>query len=155
MRHPNILRSIVLDGAYPLNGPDYAWYPSYAPAMRDKFDIACRRFAPCARLPGTSIDHMQPLLAGTAVSSLCRARAADSDGKEREFTANASQLAIVMFGSAPAFATVRELDAAARAFIGRRPRAAAAAHGGNHQRRGLARSHRRRDASGAPASRPP
>jgi pimeloyl-ACP methyl ester carboxylesterase len=25
IRHPNTLRSIVLDGAYPLNGPDYAW----------------------------------------------------------------------------------------------------------------------------------
>jgi hypothetical protein len=44
------------------------------------------------------------------------ARAADSDGKEREFTADAPRLAIVMFGSAPALATARELDAAARAF---------------------------------------
>src|SRR5450432_3354649 len=55
VRHPNILRSIVLDGAYPLNGADYPWYSIYAPAMREKFDIACRRFAPCARLAGTSI----------------------------------------------------------------------------------------------------
>jgi pimeloyl-ACP methyl ester carboxylesterase len=116
VRHPNILRSIVLDGAYPLNGADYAWYPSYAPAMRDKFDIACRRFAPCARLPGSSMAHIQPMLQELR-SHPFTARAADSDGKERKFSANASQLAIVMFGSAPAFATVRELDAAARAFI--------------------------------------
>jgi pimeloyl-ACP methyl ester carboxylesterase len=115
VRHPDVLRSIVLDGAYPLNGVDYAWYPSYAPAMRDKFDIACRRFAPCASLPGSSIEHIQPLLQQLR-SHPFPARAADSDGKERQFTANASQLAIVMFGSAPAFATVRELDAAARAF---------------------------------------
>jgi len=40
-RHGALLRSIVLDGAYPLTGPDYAWYPTYAPAMRDKFNIAC------------------------------------------------------------------------------------------------------------------
>ena len=33
------------------------------------------------------------------------------------FTANATQLAIVMFGSAPALASVREVDAAARAFV--------------------------------------
>jgi pimeloyl-ACP methyl ester carboxylesterase len=115
VRHPNALRSIVLDGAYPLNGADYAWYPSYAPAMRDKFDIACRRFPPCARLPGTSIERMLPVLQELR-SHPFPARAADSDGKEREFTADASLLAIVMFGSAPAFATAREFDAAARAF---------------------------------------
>ena len=117
VRHPNALRSIVLDGAYPLYGADYAWYPSYAPAMRDKFDIACRRFGPCATLPGSSLDRVAPVLAELR-SHPFRARAADSDGKQREFTADASQLAIVMYGSAPAFATVRELDAAARAFSG-------------------------------------
>ncbi|HEY5264823.1 MAG TPA: alpha/beta fold hydrolase, partial [Steroidobacteraceae bacterium] len=115
VRHPQVLRSIVLDGAYPLNGPDYAWYPSYAPAMRAKFDIACRRFAPCAQLPGSSMEHILPMLRELR-SHPFHARAADSDGKARDFTADASQLAIVMYGSAPAFATVRELDAAARAF---------------------------------------
>jgi pimeloyl-ACP methyl ester carboxylesterase len=117
IRHPNTLRSIVLDGAYPLQGPDYAWYPSYAPAMRDKFNIACRRFEPCERLPGNSIERVRPV-----IDELRRhpypTQAADSDGVQRNFVANASQLAIVMFGGAPAFATVRELDAAARAFTG-------------------------------------
>jgi len=116
LRHPRLLRSIVLDGAYPLNGPDYAWYPSYAPAVRDKFNIACRRFAPCARLSGTSIEHIEPLLAELRAHPFA-ARAADSDGKPRDFIADPSKLAIVMFGSAPALATVRELDAAARAFM--------------------------------------
>ena len=115
LRHPDSLRSIVLDGAYPLDGPDYPWYPSYAPAMRAKFDIACRRFAPCAALPGSSIDHILPALEALR-SHPFRARAPDSDGTQREFTADASQLAIVMYGGAPAYASVRELDAAARAF---------------------------------------
>jgi pimeloyl-ACP methyl ester carboxylesterase len=44
------------------------------------------------------------------------ARAPDGDGRLRKFKADASQLATVMFGSAPAYATVRELDAAARAY---------------------------------------
>ncbi len=117
VRHPGALRAVVLDGAYPLDAPDYAWYPTYAPAMRAKFDIACRRSAACARLPGSSIDHLLPTLAQLRTRPFA-ARAADSDGKERDFTANASQLATVMFGSAPALATVRELDAAARAFMG-------------------------------------
>jgi pimeloyl-ACP methyl ester carboxylesterase len=116
VRHPDALRSIVLDGAYPLNGPDYAWYPSYAPAMRDKFNIACRRSEACARLSGDSIAHIVPALHELRRHPFA-ADATDSDGKVRHFTADASQLAIVMFGSAPALATVRELDAAARAFI--------------------------------------
>jgi pimeloyl-ACP methyl ester carboxylesterase len=117
VRHPHTLRSIVLDGAYPLNGLDYAWYPTYAPAMRDKFDIACRRSPSCASLPGSSIDRMMPVLSELR-SHPFAAHAADSDGHEHEFTADASQLATVMFGSAPAFASVREFDAAARAFSG-------------------------------------
>jgi pimeloyl-ACP methyl ester carboxylesterase len=116
VRHPRLLRSIVLDGAYPLNGPDYAWYSSYAPAMRDKFDIACRRSAPCAQLPGSSIDHIRPLLEELRRHPF-QAHAADVDGVDRQFTADAAKLSIVMFGSAPALTTVRELDAAARAFM--------------------------------------
>jgi pimeloyl-ACP methyl ester carboxylesterase len=115
-RHGQLLRSIVLDGAYPLSGPDYAWYPTYAPAMRDKFNIACARSAPCAALPGSSLDHIRPAL------ELLRAKpfpasGFDADGNERHFRADASQLAIVMFGGAPALTTARETDAAARAFV--------------------------------------
>ncbi len=117
VRHKERLRSIVLDGAYPLNGPDYAWYPSYAPAMREKFNIVCRRSEACAQLPGSSIDHIAPALAQLRAAPFI-AHARDGDGNERTFTADASQLAIVMFAGSPAYATVRELDAAARAFVG-------------------------------------
>jgi pimeloyl-ACP methyl ester carboxylesterase len=115
VRHPNALRSVVLDGAYPLNGPDYAWYPTYAPAMRAKFDLACRRSASCSRLPGSSLDHIQPVLEELRRAPF-NARGLDGDGRERAFSADASRLAITLFGSAPALATVKEVDAAARAF---------------------------------------
>ncbi len=117
VRHPQALRSVVLDGAYPLRGPDYPWWPTYAPAMRDKFNIACRRSAACAKLPGSSIEHMRPTLEQLRLQPFA-ATAADGDGKTLSFTANASQFAIVLFGSAPAATSVREADAAARAFSG-------------------------------------
>jgi pimeloyl-ACP methyl ester carboxylesterase len=116
VRHPEKLRSIVLDGAYALDGPDYAWSPSYAPAMRDKFNIACRRSADCAALPGDSIEHIAPALA-LLRSAPQKVQARDGDGKPKSFTADASLLATVMFASAPAYASVRETDAAARAFV--------------------------------------
>jgi pimeloyl-ACP methyl ester carboxylesterase len=115
VRHPALLRSIILDGAYPLDGPDYAWYPTYAGAMRDKFNLACQRSEGCSKLPGSSMDHILPALQGLRARPEA-ASAADSDGEIRQFMADASKLAIVMFGSAPALATVREIDAAARAF---------------------------------------
>jgi pimeloyl-ACP methyl ester carboxylesterase len=116
-RHPTELHSLVLDGAYPLRGPDYAWWPNYAPAMRDKFNLACRRSADCAKLPGSSLEHILPALNELRLRPFA-ATAQDGNGKLHRFTANASQLAIVMFAGAPASASVRELDAAARAFTG-------------------------------------
>jgi len=116
LKHPHTLRSIVLDGAYPLDGPDYAWYPTYAPAVRAKFNIACQRSKACAGLPGSSIEHVTPLIERSRVAPFA-AHAVDGDGRERTFSANASLLATVMFASAPALASVRELDAAARAFM--------------------------------------
>jgi pimeloyl-ACP methyl ester carboxylesterase len=115
VRHPDALRSIVLDGAYPLTGPDYAWYPTYAPAMRDKFNLACARSPACSQLPGTSLDHIMPALDELRRSPFS-ARAYDADGREHRFAAGAPQLAIVMMGGAPSLTTVREVDAAARAF---------------------------------------
>ena len=116
LRHPARLRSIVLDGAYPLNGPNYAWYPSYAPAMRVKFDLACARAPACARIPGDSIAHILPAL-GELRARPFTATAQDADGRRRHFTADASALAILMFAGSPALASVRETDAAARAFV--------------------------------------
>jgi pimeloyl-ACP methyl ester carboxylesterase len=115
LRHPDRLRSLVLDGAYPLDGPDYAWYPHYAPAMRDKFNRACERAPACRAIAGNSLEHIAPAL------QLLRSRPFSAhvrygDGRFMSFTANATLLAIVMFGSSPDYATVREVDAAARAF---------------------------------------
>ena len=115
LRHPDKLRTLVLDGAYPLSGTEYAWYPAYAPAMRDKFNLACERSPVCAAVPGNSMSHIEPALRLLRARPF-PARARDLAGKWQYFTADAAQLAIVMFGSAPARATLREVDAAARAF---------------------------------------
>ncbi len=115
VRHPERLRSLTLDGAYPLLGPDLAWYPNYAPAMRNKFDRACERSPACAAVPGSSLEHIAPALKALRARPF-DAVANDYDGRARHFTANAGALATVMFGSAPPAATLRETDAAARAF---------------------------------------
>ena len=116
LRHPQRLRSLVLDGAYPLAGNDYAWYPHYAPAMREKFNLACERAPACQALGGTSIEHIAPALALLRAQPF-RAHGDLGGGRMRQFTADAGLLATVMFAGAPAYASVRETDAAARALI--------------------------------------
>jgi pimeloyl-ACP methyl ester carboxylesterase len=116
LRHPQRLRSLVLDGAYPLAGDDYAWYPHYASAMRDKFNLACERAPACRSLGGTSIEHIAPALALLRAQPF-RARGDLGGGRLREFTADAGLLATLMFAGAPAYASVRETDAAARALL--------------------------------------
>ena len=121
VRHPGRLRSLILDGAYPLDGPDLAWYPEYAPAMRAKFERACERSPACAAEPGGALAHMAPALAQLRAHPRT-AHGTDVDGVARRFRADAGALATVLFGAAPPYATLREADAAARAFAGGDPR---------------------------------
>ena len=115
LRHPERVRSLLLDGAYPLDGPDYAWYPHYAIATREKFNLACKRSPDCRVIPGSSTEHIVPALERLRKRPFA-ATVQYGDGHTMRFTADASTLAIVMFGGSPAYLTVRELDAAARAF---------------------------------------
>lgn len=116
LRHRDRIRALVLDGADALDGPDIAWAPQYAPAMRAKFNLACARSSPCAALGGSSLEHITPALEQLRAQPFA-AEVRYGDGRALRLTANAAALAIVMFGGSPAFSTVRETDAAARAFV--------------------------------------
>jgi len=130
VRHPMQLRSLVLDGAYPLGDGDYAWYPAYAPAMRDKFNLACARSTACSPLPGDSLSHIAPTLEQLRAHPV-QGHGRDVSGHAHRFRADATALAIVMYGSAPARATIREVPkrcwASIRATLRRRLRASARA----------------------------
>jgi pimeloyl-ACP methyl ester carboxylesterase len=114
-RHADRIRSLVLDGAYPLDGEDYPWYPNYAPAMRRKFERACERSSACSALPGGSIAHIAPAL-GKLRAEPGAVSTRDDEGRPFSFRADAGALAIVMFGASPPYITLRETDAAARAY---------------------------------------
>ncbi len=117
VRHAALMRSIVLDGAYPVRPVmgESPWQPFYARAMRDKFDGLCARDPACAAIPGTSIDHMKPALEALRARPMA-ASALDADGKRQHFRADPTALALVMFGQSPSRTSARETDAAARAF---------------------------------------
>jgi pimeloyl-ACP methyl ester carboxylesterase len=116
-RHPDRLRSIVLDSAYPVPmvGGETPWYPFFAPTMRDEFDKVCARSITCSGLSGTSMSHIQPALDLLRASPF-DATARDADNNLQRFRADPSMLALVMLAGSPPFTVARELDAAARAF---------------------------------------
>jgi pimeloyl-ACP methyl ester carboxylesterase len=117
VRHPGQIRSIVLDGAYPVRPVmgESPWQPFYAEQMRRKFDLLCQRSAGCAGIGGSSIDHIRPALEELRAHPF-DASAPDADGKMQHFRADPASLALVMFGQSPVLTTARETDAAARAF---------------------------------------
>ncbi|MFY9663813.1 MAG: alpha/beta hydrolase [Candidatus Cybelea sp.] len=100
-RHPEHVRSLVLDGAYQVSGGS-PWYPSTARTLRRAFDIACERSPVCANLHGSSLDRIERLLA--------KLRA----GREK---ISPAQIAFVMDSAGLDPLAFRDLDAAARAYV--------------------------------------
>jgi pimeloyl-ACP methyl ester carboxylesterase len=56
-RHPAMLRSLVLDSAWPVVGQD-PWYPEAGPAANNAFNVACARSPTCQNLPGASMSRI-------------------------------------------------------------------------------------------------
>lgn len=114
VRHPDRLRSIVLDGAYPIVGLS-PWYPEAPAAVRRAFDAVCLRAPACAALPGTSMRRIAHLLDALRVRP---ARgAAPVGGAVQRVTVTPGDLAFVMVSAGLSPVAYRELDAAARAFL--------------------------------------
>ena len=114
-RHPEKLRALVLDGAFPAVGLS-PWYPEVAPTIGEAFRSACQRSRSCSSLPGDSRRRIEELVAQLRRNPFT-GRAQDGEGKLQEVTANPSSLAYLMFSNALSLVVYRELDAAARALL--------------------------------------
>lgn len=100
-RHPDRVRSIVLDGAYQVTGGS-PWYPSTGPELRYAFNAVCARSPVCAGLRGSSLDRIERLLAKLRAD---RGRVTPSD------------VAFIMDSAGLDPLAFRDLDAAARAYV--------------------------------------
>ena len=77
-RHPDQVRSVVLDSAYPTYG-ESGWYPTQRPAMRRAFTAACERSPECAEAGARS----------SASSGRCSTGCGDSRGRAPRTTRTA------------------------------------------------------------------
>jgi pimeloyl-ACP methyl ester carboxylesterase len=112
-RHPERLRSMVLDGAYPVIG-ESGFYPSGGAVVRFGFDAACKRSPYCAGLPGRSVGRIEALLdyvRGHRVAG----RAPDGDGRMRHVVADAGSIGLVLYQGLSGPLNYRDLDASWRA----------------------------------------
>jgi pimeloyl-ACP methyl ester carboxylesterase len=114
-RHPDRLRSVILDSAYPVRGQS-PWYPEIAPTARFAFDAACRRSQACGNLPGNSLHRIELLLESLRANPFS-GYAHDGNGVLRYTHATPSTLAYLMVSNSTTSVVYRELDPAARAYL--------------------------------------
>jgi pimeloyl-ACP methyl ester carboxylesterase len=114
-RHPERLRSVILDSAYPVRGQS-PWYPEIAPTARFAFNAACERSPSCSGLPGNSMHRIELLLESLRAHPFS-GYAYDGNGVRHLTQANAVALAYLMVSNATTSVVYRELDPAARAYL--------------------------------------
>jgi pimeloyl-ACP methyl ester carboxylesterase len=111
-RHPERLRSVVLDSAYPVENQS-PWYPEATPAMRRAFQSTCDQSLACT---GDSMGRISQLVSAVRAHPFS-GQAYDGDGKLLTVTAEPNTLALLAFGNSTGPVVYRELDAAARAYL--------------------------------------
>ncbi len=113
--HPDRLRSIILDSAYPVRAPD-VWFPTDWTTGQDGLDLVCDRSPACRALGGTSTNRLERLLRELRQQSIS-GTAPDADGIETGVTLDVSTLFLLVtnLGSSPI--TYRDLDSAIRAWF--------------------------------------
>jgi pimeloyl-ACP methyl ester carboxylesterase len=117
VRHPDRLRSLVLDAAYPVDDTD-PWWRDTARAAADGMRFVCERDPGCAAVGGDPIRRLRRLERRLALEPITGV-APNADGKLRRVTIDPGVLIAVHTGAGYSPTVYRELDAAVRAALGR------------------------------------
>lgn len=111
--HPTLVRSMVLDSAYPTFGDN-----SNTEVNNGKraLDLACGRSRPCRELGGSARERFQALLAALRANPVS-GTAPGAAGEPLSVTADPDGLFLLMYNAGNSFVTWRNLDAAGRALM--------------------------------------
>jgi pimeloyl-ACP methyl ester carboxylesterase len=119
VRHPDRLRALVLDAAYPVEGAD-PWWSDAARAAADALRYVCERDPGCDAVGGDPVrrlERLDRLLAEDPITGV----APNADGKLRRVTVDPGVLIAVVTAAGYSSTVYRELDAAVRAALGPHP----------------------------------
>jgi len=111
-RHPELVRSLAVDSAYPAYG-ESGWYPTQAPAMRRAFALACRRSAACRNGGPQFLPSLRRVLREVRADPW-RGVSYDADGRRMRVRVDGPNLTTLAFGATYTPAFYREMTAALR-----------------------------------------
>lgn len=115
VRHPGLLRSMVLDSAYPVHGENRFFPSEFANALH-ALDVTCARSPGCTTLNGGAPDLVRPLLARLRLAPL-GGSAPGANGELLPVTADPGALFLVLALAGNSLVAYRDLNAAARAYL--------------------------------------
>ena len=113
--HPDRLRSIILDSAYPVRPPD-VWFPTDWLTGVEGLNLVCNRSPSCRSLSGTAADRLDRLLRELRQHSIS-GTAPDADGTETSVTLDVATLFLLVTNLGVSPITYRDLDSATRAWF--------------------------------------
>ena len=113
--HPDLVRSLVLDGAYPVTG-ETAWYPTQGAAMRRAYTVVCERTKGCGD-DNTGTMQLLTRLLTKLRKNVVSVQAPGADGKINNVKLNPQNLNDVAFGGTYGPTTYREFNASLRAAL--------------------------------------
>ncbi|MFN8195362.1 MAG: alpha/beta fold hydrolase [Nocardioidaceae bacterium] len=111
IRHPDRVRTLTLDAAYPVTGLN-PWYPDLNRALRDSFRRVCGRDTRCHGDPVRRLSRAADALRRHPL----RGRAYDADGTRRRVHVDLGELAYLTGVATYGRTVYQELDAAVRAW---------------------------------------
>jgi pimeloyl-ACP methyl ester carboxylesterase len=111
--HPQVLRTMVLDSAYPVLGDNSNSEVNHG---QQAMEIACRRSKPCRALGGSARARFATLLSALRAQPVT-GDAPGENGEPRHVTADPAGLFLIVANAGNAPATWRDLDAAGRAWL--------------------------------------
>jgi pimeloyl-ACP methyl ester carboxylesterase len=114
-RHGDLLRTLVLDAAYPAYGED-AWYDTQGPALSRSLATVCADSAWCSDAGGSAGKRFRQLLNLVRNDPLSGSAPA-ADGQKEDAYVDPAELAFVAYNGTYVPTAYRELDAAARAAL--------------------------------------
>jgi len=111
--HPKMLRSMVLDSAYPTFADNSNSEINNGQAA---MDIVCQRSRPCRALGGTATSRFAALVSALRANPVS-GTAPGAAGEPLSVTADPAGMFLLMYNAGNSFVTWRNMDAAGRAYM--------------------------------------
>jgi pimeloyl-ACP methyl ester carboxylesterase len=115
-RHPDRVRSLVLDGAFATRG-ESPFFPATPAAIRRNVDLVCDRSAACRARPGRPLARLASLLDRLRARPVEGAPSDGGAGQAIPVRVDSAAIGTILYDSAYDPVNLRELDAAVRAAL--------------------------------------